>query len=257
MLYPDYVTALQGLLSIQDTNGLTNLTAMLPNIISYAELRIYRDPDLDFLATRTADTTQKTTFGNRQVPIPSQIIVVESVSIIMPAGAIPTTLGIVPTIFGVTRIPLIRASTEFLDALWPIESQVLTPAPYQTYWSIYDQQETGPASAIKIAPTPDGFYFCEFRGTFRPAPLSVVNQSTFLTTNLPDLFLAASMVFGAGYQRDFGAQSDDPKLAQSWENQYTLLKRGAAVEEARKKAQSTDWSAMAPTTVAAPARAVA
>ena len=46
---------------------------------------------------------------------------------------------------------------------------------------------------------------------------------------------AASAIFLMGYQRDFGAQSDDPAAAQSWENQYEKLLMGANAEEMRRK----------------------
>ena len=65
--------------------------------------------------------------------------------------------------------------------------------------------------------------------------MSVTNTSTQLTNFFPDLFIAASMIFATGYQRDFGAQSDNPAQGQSWENQYDLLIKSALTEEARKK----------------------
>lgn len=61
------------------------------------------------------------------------------------------------------------------------------------------------------------------------------SATTQLTTYFPDLFIAASMIFASGYQRDFGAQADNPSQAQSWETQYQLLIKSALTEEARKK----------------------
>jgi len=54
-------------------------------------------------------------------------------------------------------------------------------------------------------------------------------------------------VFGFGWQRDFGAQSDNPQTAQSWENQYQTTKQGVNIEELRKKAASASWSPYIPT----------
>lgn len=246
MNYTDYVGALQTLLVIQDASGLANLNAILPRMIEYAELRMYRDPDLDFLATRTSDISQQTASGSRDVAIPAQFIVVEAVNLIVPAGSQPKQSG-------ARRLPLLRTSLPFIDQIWPEESAVATPAPFETYFSIFSEQETSPTpSAVRIAPTPDGSYFVEFRGTFRPAALSSTNSTTFLTEFMPDLFLAASMVFGSGYQRDFGAQSEDPQMSLSWERIYSGSKEGAAVEEARKKSASVDWSAMSPPKLAMP-----
>jgi hypothetical protein len=88
---------------------------------------------------------------------------------------------------------------------------------------------------IIFGPWPDKAYVVEVVGTIRPAPLSPTNTSTFLTNWLPDLFIAASMIFVTGYQRDFGAQSDDPNAAKSWDNEYSKLLASAGAEEMRKK----------------------
>jgi hypothetical protein len=82
----------------------------------------------------------------------------------------------------------------------------------------------------------------EVFGTIRPTPLSASNTSTYLTAHLSDLFFAACMCSISGYQRDFGAQADDPKQAQSWENQYAMRLNSANREEMRRKYQSGDWT---------------
>ena len=87
-------------------------------------------------------------------------------------------------------------------------------------------------------------------GTFRPAPLSEANPQTFISVYLPDLMLSASMIFVAGFQKSYGQQSDDPRLAMSWEQLYREQKGSAAVEEARKKSQSASWSPYPPAPVA-------
>jgi hypothetical protein len=55
--------------------------------------------------------------------------------------------------------------------------------------------------------------------------------------------MAASMVFGSGYMRNFGAQADNPQMSQSWETQYQLLKQSANAEAARQKFAGWDWTA--------------
>lgn len=107
-------------------------------------------------------------------------------------------------------------------------------------------------SEIIVGPWPDAGYIVEVIGTQRPTPLSATNTTTFLSTNLPDLFIAASMVFASGYQKNFGAQADDPKMGASWENQYQLLKASANVEEFRKKLQATGWSSQMPSPLTPP-----
>jgi len=232
--YADWLSAVQTILVIQDATGIANLNIVIPRAIEAAELRMYRDSDLDFLFTRTTDITQQTAAGSRNVNIPSQFVVVENVNLVTPASTTPTSGG--------SRIPLLRTTLSFIDQIWPNETSTQAPQQFQTYFAVYEEETA--AAHIRIAPTPDSNYYVEFRGTQRPAALSSTNSTTPLTTYLPDMFLAASLVFLAGYQRDFGAQSDDPKLAQSWEAQYQGQKRSAAFEEARKKALSGDYSAL-------------
>ena len=81
-------------------------------------------------------------------------------------------------------------------------------------------------------------------GTYRPEPLSPSHPETFLTEYMPDIFLAASMIFITGYQRDFGAQSDNPQQAQSWEAQYNNLVKGAMLESLRQKFAGPAWTSL-------------
>jgi hypothetical protein len=95
---------------------------------------------------------------------------------------------------------------------------------------------------IIVGPAPISAFGVEVIGTIRPTPLSSTNTTTFLTSNLPDLFMAASMVFASGYMRNFGAQSDDPAKAVSWESQYQALFASAKGEETRKRFAGLGWT---------------
>ena len=95
---------------------------------------------------------------------------------------------------------------------------------------------------IIVGPWPNVSYNLEVIGTIRPQPLSASNPNTFLTQYLPDVFLAASMIFATGYQRDFGSQSDNPQQGQSWENQYQLLMQSDSAEELLKKYVPPSWT---------------
>jgi hypothetical protein len=105
-----------------------------------------------------------------------------------------------------------------------------------------------------VGPVPDQSYYVEVVGTARPAPLSVAVPTTFISEYLPDLLVMASMIYISAYQRNFGKESDDPQMAQSYENQYQLLLKSAGVEEARKKFEGAAWSSQSPATVASPTR---
>ncbi len=234
--YSTYVASLQSLLVATDTNGAANLNAMLPNIIDYAEQRIFRE--LDLLTTLTSLTSTMST-TNRNLAVPAGAIVVQSVNVITPALTAPDN-G--------TRNPLRRTSVERINFAWPVASSTNTvgqsiPTDYAIQNNNASFGSTASNYTLLVAPPPDQQYVCEFVCTVRPTPLSATNTATFLTTYLPDLFLAASMVFASGYQRDFGQQSSDPMMAVSWESQYQLLKASANTEEMRKKAQGPEWQA--------------
>lgn len=251
MTYDEYVTQIQAFAWVGeegDPSGAALLQTVLPQIIADAELRMYRDPKLDFLATRTTDITQKTTRGLRSVPVAPQMIVVETVALITPANTLPTVLG-------AQRLPLLRVAEPWHDMTWPTESMVQAPRPFETYWDLFSEEEAaegddplpGP-SAIMISPTPDDAYFVEQKGTFRPSPLSSTNQTTFISVFLPDLFVSASMVLVSAWQRKFG-QPNDP-MAMTWEAHYQEQLKGAAVEESRKKSLSVGSSPYTPSPLA-------
>jgi hypothetical protein len=249
MQYADWLTAATTILQVADTAGVAAFSNVAPRCIEYAELRIYRQ--FDFLATRNVDISQRTTAAIRSVPIPSAMLIVDGVSLILPANTASPSSG--------QRVPLLRTSRGFLDLIWPIEAQTQTPAAWQTYYAIYGEQESSPAdpseptpipSSILIAPTPDDVYTAEFTGVVRPAPLSPDNSATVLTALVPDLFLCATLIWGFGWQRDFGAQSSDPAAAMSWEAQYKVLAEGIDSEELRKKSASVGWSSQIPTPLA-------
>lgn len=252
MLWTDYVTSLGALLAMSQTitapatatpSTNSDFNNILPRAVEFAELMMYRDPDLDFLAVRTFDTTTAVTANVRDLALPATIIVPFDLNLISPAASAPNS-G--------TRNPVQRVSIEFLNMFYPTTATV-TGLPL--YYAITDNNQTAAIGLqARLGPTPDGAYVAEWYGQYRPAALSATNTQTFLTVNLPDLFISASMVFMSGYQRNFGAQSDDPKMATSWVAIYAEQKRTAAVDDARRKAQATGWTAYPATPSATPPR---
>ncbi len=234
LTYSTYVTALSTLTVIPSSNS--DFTNILPDCIDYAEQRIFRE--LNLLTTVIRDASQSLTPSSRDFTLPTAqgaFVVVNGVNVITPAGATPAN-G--------TRNRLTPMSLDVLDTVWP--SNVGSALP--TGFAMVTQ------TSIVVGPWPDQAYAAEVVGTTRPLPLSATNTVTFLSANLPDLFLAASMVFMAGYQKAFGAQSDDPQLAQSWESQYGKLLTSANTEEFRKRFQGSAWSSQPAGGEAQPAR---
>lgn len=213
-----------------------DFVGILPSIIDYAEQRIYRE--LDLLSTVVRDQSSTLTTNSRNFTLPSgqgRFVTTQGVNVFTPVGT--TT----------TRNQLTPQTRDYIDAAWPSETAASASTVPSSFAMITDQ-------TIIVGSPPGAGFTVEIIGTIRPAPLSVSNPNTFLTDYLPDLFMAASIVFGSGYQKNFGAQADDPKMAVSWETQYQSLKASAMVEELRKKWQSVAWSSQSPSPVATPTR---
>lgn len=208
---------------------------ILPQMITYAENRIYRD--IDFLSTSVATTAYGLTTGSRTISVPAGTFVVpEQINVITPSSQSNPNLG--------TRNALLPCTKEFLDAVYNVASNTGLPkyfCPFGDY-------------TFLVGPYPDASYTCEIIGTIRPNSLSATNQSTFISLYLPDLFIMASMVYVSAYQRNFGRQSDDPQMAQSYEIQYQTLLKSAIAEEQRKKFEAAAWSSQSQATTATPTR---
>ena len=159
---------------------------------------------------------------------------VESVNAISPAGTTNPDLG--------TRNPLTPATKEMCDFLYPS----VTASGVPQYFGRVTQ------STAVLAPWPDAAYTLEITGTQRPATLSTTNTTTFISTYLPDLFLAAAMVEGAAYQQNFSAVGDNPAQAVNWSGHYAELLKGATIEQARMKFQAEGWSASEPSPITSP-----
>ena len=233
LTYATYKTALATLSVVPETDP--NWLSILPDAIEYAELRIYRD--LDLLSTVQVNTSFSTASGSSKVTLTQgTFVTLQNVNVITPAGTTNPDLG--------TRVPLLPVSKEYIQYAWPSSTNDGVPS----YFAMIDER------TFSLGPWPDAAYTLEIIGTVRPETLSAINTTTFISQYLPDIFLMASMIFISGYQRNFGRQSDDPQMAQSYESQYMALLKGATVEEYRKKYQSSGWTSMSPSPVATPGR---
>lgn len=222
MNYLEYVRAMQSELIIPTDNVDQNFQNILPRMIEYAELRIYRE--LDFLYTTTS-ATSLCTASSRSITLPTDIFIVNTANLITPSSATNPDLG--------TRNTLTRVSLDFMNVVYPSASFTGVPK----YYALLDD------TAVKLAPTPASAYTVEFIGIYRPEPLSPTNTTTFITDNLPDLFLQACLVFGYEYQQF-------PELMAQAEQQYQTLKLGLGLETLRQKAQAQSWTPFSPSPLA-------
>jgi|SRR5580658_7274381 hypothetical protein len=233
--YTTYVAQISNLM-VQVSSD-PNFMTMLPGMIDYAEQRMYRE--LDLQASRVSDATTTVSSGSRIFNYPTDkgvFIVVEQMNIWTPSSA---------TSSNAHRHPLTMVSKEFMDLAWPSASSnngiPLFFAPFNN-------------TTCLLGPAPDQSYPIEVNGTQRPTPLSSGNSSTWLTMYLPDVFIAASMIFATAYQRDFGAMANNPQQGTTWESEYQTLKNSANSEELRKRFMSEGWQPMTPSPIATPKR---
>jgi hypothetical protein len=225
LTYTTYVAELAVLcqFSATDPNFLTNL----PSALNYAQDRIHRE--LNLSADTQVEPLLLLTVGDRHLDITSAgIDTIYDVNIITPASSMTASAG--------TRNPVTIATKEWLTAVYgsalvldqPKNFAVVTP------------------TTIIFGPWPDQAYPVEIVGLTWQDQLTSINTTTWVSTYLPELLLAASMIWMAGFMKNFGAQSDDPRSAMSWETQYNLLRDSAAIADVRRKFQSTGWTSELP-----------
>lgn len=221
-----YTTFTQALaLALVTSTSVAKFSEFLPTIIQNAELRCLRD--VDFMATRRYEYS---TFSGALpaatraiIGGPSDLVIIRSFGYYTPAGT---------TSDDGDWESLIRVDETFIREYWPNRGTTGAPKYYAER-----NIPTGGVAQILVAPTPANTNRIEMGLTFRPASLSSGNPTTWLSENAPDLLFAAAMVVGAAYQRNFGAQASDPKMALSWENTYQVAKQQCLVDEIRRKSE--------------------
>lgn len=193
MTYADLVARIEALAVTRLAED-ASFAAVLPGLIEAAEFRCLRDCDFPS-ARKTASLTLAV--GVASVAVPADLVVPRAAWLVTGAG---------PSV----RSEVQRRDASYLREFWPDAAAVGLPR----YFATTD------AAAMLLAPTPGGAYRLDLDYTFRPAGLSAGNPSTWLSERYPDLLLYGVMVLVAGYQRNFGAQTDDPQMPGSWERQY-------------------------------------
>lgn len=222
--YATFQSALAQEMAIPNANVSDPLfVAILPSIIDYAEQWLYRDLDLLF-ATQTLVTPLTQFLRTLTLPTyssgTSYFVEVEDVNVITPVGQANPEKGV--------RNQCTPVSKEWLDAVWGNQRNMAVP----TNFAMLND------STILFGPWPDQGYNVEIVGKYRPAPLyqgNVPTNTTYLSTQLPDLFLAAAMVSATGYQKNYGAQADNPRDANSWLAEANKLLATAKMEDQRRK----------------------
>lgn len=234
LTYAQYKEALATLVVVDQADPA--FLILLPRAIEYATLRMCRD--IDFLSTVTVNTTLSLSANNRSLTMPEGLYVtIQEVNIITPVGTSNPVLG--------TRNPCLPTSKEVLDFLYSSSTNAAVPSMF----AMLNQ------NTIIVGPWPNANYSVELVGTVRPTFLSDTNTTTFISLYLPDIFLQASAIPFAEFQRNFGdAAASDPNMGTFYEGQYQALLPSAITEENRKKFASVGWTSMSPSPVSSPSR---
>ena len=257
MNYDEIMTTLMTLAAVPLNAEDDKFQRIIPATFLYADGRIYRE--LSFLAT---DVTQPVTLvaNERETLLPADVVHVRSIDVCTPVGPITRNSR---------RHPLERISPEALRMFWPQPSfkpgvpkkyAIVGVRPPLEVLPQPPQIGTQPLPpnfaserfvyAVHLMPSPDRAYTAEVFAGVQPKVLSQSNPETFLSVYYSELFIAACMVFITGYQRDYGAASDDPQRAVSWEGNYKVLRESIALEAAMQRGEGPGFTALPPAGVA-------
>jgi hypothetical protein len=216
---------------------------IIPQMLSYSELRIQRD--LDLLQLETSNSTYAFTAGNNQLAISVNDFV---------------TLQTISYVSGTATLPLLPVSKQFLQNVYNDSSSLGAPIYYAVYGG--DLATAGNTTQyVMVGPYPDQSYPVLLTGTIRMPTLNgfattalAGTSTTWISTYLPDLLIMSSMIYISGFQRNFSKASDDPSMAVSYESQYQALLAGAKGENYRARLEAAAWSSSSQPPAATPTR---
>lgn len=235
------------------TNEWANLTAIpatdtyfqsnLPTTIAYVEQLLTRD--LDLMAANITDATSSTTANSRTFTLPTTygtFQIITSMNVITPASTAPDS-G--------TRNPLTPVSQDVLDFTY---GDVTSAGVPQEYAWITQDTTTANQPQVILGPWPDNTYRIEVVGKVQPTALSATNPTTWLSVNLPALYITAGMIQLSGYMKNYSASADDPQQPGYWSKEYQRLLAGAGTWQARARFGGPSWTSRTPEPISAPQR---
>jgi|SRR5580698_534461 hypothetical protein len=218
-------------------------TALIPQMLNYAEQRIQRDIDL-FVNHIGSSGTYPLTPGNQNLAIPfNDFVVIDGMLIF----------------YDNQWNPVNPVSRDYLLNVWGYGRGQGPPRVFAPIGGAGAGGLTG--NIFAFGPTPDQTYNVYVYGAVRAPSLASFatgsaagTSTTWISTWLPDLLVMACMIYVSAYQRDFGRQSDDPQMALSYESQYETLLGSVSKEEFRKRFEADAWSSQSRSPVATPTR---
>ena len=170
--------------------------SVIDTFITMAENRILRDIDLDYFKK---ESTGALTSGNKFLGAPSDIL---------------THRYLMVTVSG-DQVFLDFRDTSFMKEYWPDGTDTGIPK----YYSVWDQD------TFYIAPTPGSNYPVEIGYIYRPAQLSTLNPTTWISNNAPEALLYACLIQAYSYTKG------PPDMLNYFNQSYQQAIQGLGIEQ--------------------------
>ena len=193
MTYDELVTRIRQYTDV-DANVFTN--SVIDTFITFAENRILRDIDLDVFKL---EVTGNVTSGNRFLATPSDLL----------------THRYMMVKVGDDKVFLEFRDNSFMREYWPDPSETGIPK----FYAVWDQD------TFSLAPTPNANYEVQLGYIRRPAQLSSVNPTTWISTRAPEALFYACLIQAYSYTKGPG------ELLQYFENSYKQAIQGLGIEQ--------------------------
>ena len=157
-----------------ETDDTVLTDAILNDIILQAEIRIFREVDLDcFRSYQVTSLTQGNEFVSLPGQTPGTMAFVRTASIYPPTGAQANV-----------RSYLLQKDISYMSEYWPNRQTQSTPK----YYAMWDQD------TIYLAPTPDSAYNIELALNRNETGLSTSNTTTWVSVNAPQVLLYGCLI---------------------------------------------------------------
>jgi hypothetical protein len=193
MTYDELVSRLRSYTDV-DANVFTN--SIIDTFIMLAENRILRDIDLDVFKLEVYGNV---TSGNRFLTAPQDLL----------------THRYLMVKVGDDKVFLEFRDNSFMREYWPDAAETGIPK----FYAVWDQD------TFALAPTPNANYEVQLGYIRRPAQLSSINPTTWISTKAPEALFYACLIQAYSYTKG------PPELMQFFENSYNQAIQGLGIEQ--------------------------
>lgn len=181
------------------------LLAVIDDLIGLAEIRLYKEADLDVFRKYATSTIAD---GDRFISKPLDFVVDRFMYISVSSSA----------------QFLEPKEVSFLTEYWP--NPTLEDVPL--FYADWDH------NTFALAPTPNANYTVTLGYTYRPARLDSSTATTWLSSNAPDALLYAALVEAATFIQDLN-RGQEPGMLDIWEAKYQRALATLRFEEMKRQ----------------------